>query len=232
MSNDTTAPAPVAPILCHNPSHAIVRDVEAREDARTLGRGLNGFSHNDYVPFLGALQTAFDDKHPGEKPVRVGPLYVRHSDGLGAWGCTEGSQSQPSSHGDSFRQPNWHDSTGEGSSALVLLGVDDHPPPEGKQGKTLGCFDTNVREDFSGQQKRVVLGEKYRYVEKIALKKTGRKNDPVWLNMPAEDFDNDKGRCVALTVTWLLEMVEHGFQLEHDKNGVLTSLRGFMKLAK
>ncbi|KAJ7240792.1 hypothetical protein C8J57DRAFT_1370704 [Mycena rebaudengoi] len=94
-------------------------------------------------------------------------------------------------------------------------------PPKGKKGKTLVIYDADVEEKHNPARKNGALGFKRSYITYIRENTRGRKNERVWQNIPVPGGRPGEGHCLEYTLKWLLGLVEHHLEVEHE-NGTLS----------
>ncbi|KAJ6553266.1 hypothetical protein B0H19DRAFT_1156051 [Mycena capillaripes] len=232
-----------------NPHYGIVEENLPLTTLATSGHALDLYSLCDvWAPYFVALQAAFDHLHPNTFTIaqklvcfvdsadykRTLPIIVvdefENTIFLKAWVDHDGS------HGNQISLAIMCTRTkttvgkthAEASKELrhvwILMTV--HPPP-GTQGKTIAVFDCDVSHTtHSGHQAKAALGFKNRWVTEVKKRKR-RKNNRVWPNVFDAQFHNTSNDCVQVTVQWLKQKVETGFNLEFDSKGVLVAMPGF-----
>ncbi|KAJ7432844.1 hypothetical protein B0H11DRAFT_1940021 [Mycena galericulata] len=100
--------------------------------------------------------------------------------------------------------------------------------PEGKRGKTIITYDTDVEERHVGMREQLALGFEYSWVQRVQEKK-GRSKDRVWQNYPVPNAQPGQYFCFHHTMQYLLEVAENG--LDYTNTGTtLSQLKGFRQL--
>ncbi|KAJ7285368.1 hypothetical protein C8J57DRAFT_1291310 [Mycena rebaudengoi] len=207
-----------------------------------------------WCPFLAKLQEVLDVHQPGSFNICPTPIFWKDSKARAARGALSGFKDldfegmmtlkgwihTDSANGRRFSlavmttpklSPVGMNLEAWSKEPLHLWVLMTAHPPKGKKGKTLVMYDADVD---NLAQEQGALGFKRSYAKYIRENKRGREGERVWQNIPVPGghWKPGEGYCLEYTLKWLLSLVEHHLEVEHENGTLSRSVDGFVEVVQ